>query len=686
MGKHARIGLVAAVVTLIAAGAAAHYAWREGMIPAHIVAAHPRAPLPENFLAVLKADRSATRYLKPVCLNLRLGTVRQEDRSGRAGMTQQPYPGWDVISVAQVPSQNGQRVGALTQALDALVQAKLYAISESETTGDAGARYKVKNYALTLAGWETMSEERCFNPGTPTAFKILEFSRVLSDTGSGDLYEVKAAYRMSELAAWARDKNVQSMAPQEQIKSLQEPVIVTTRLRRTDTGWSVEPSPPDFPVIDEDEALELITSSRRFAPPEACVRLPAAGSVAGIVVQPAPFMVTVYDEPAQSDPGAPLAQRLMWQARLATLTRAGLFQEEAVAADKARNTPAGTRYLIDPAYQQWLDINDAQCLRMGEASPELVDLTLASEPVQSAGTAKLARGKAKLLLRMDEKSWIHSVDLRLPEVEAVKDAGGLPAVAFLAWTDRGEDNTWQLVHVQPPRVELMPSPEIVAAARMRMLAAEQMALAQADRNSGVASIVASAMPSTAGAEGDVGWRPAHRGNGGGVSNAGLTATYCCAGASSAALSTRSVASGKVYAEFTLKARPLGKTADTYTSIGVLPGTVLDAAGDIFILDTRAATMAFRRGDEIANNDVIGLAIDLDRGEVHISRNGAWLSSAPGAVGGMPLKPGRPQYIAAVISASSSSGGTDSWTANFGKTRFRYPIPPGYRSYDGRQRG
>lgn len=152
MDKKTRIGLVAAVCTLVGAGAATHYAWREGMIPAHILAAHPRAPLPENFLAALKADHSATRYLKPVCLNLRLGTVRQEDRTGRAGMAHQPYPGWDVISVAQVPSQSGQRVGPLTQALDALAQAKLYAASESETAGDAGARYKVKDYSLTIAG------------------------------------------------------------------------------------------------------------------------------------------------------------------------------------------------------------------------------------------------------------------------------------------------------------------------------------------------------------------------------------------------------------------------------------------------------------------------------------------------------------------------------------------------------
>jgi len=30
-------------------------------------------------------------------------------------------------------------------------------------------------------------------------------------------------------------------------------------------------------------------------------------------------------------------------------------------------------------------------------------------------------------------------------------------------------------------------------------------------------------------------------------------------------------------------------------------------------------------------------------------------------------------------------GDDTWTANFGKTQFRYPLPRGFRSYNGRQR-
>ena len=71
---------------------------------------------------------------------------------------------------------------------------------------------------------------------------------------------------------------------------------------------------------------------------------------------------------------------------------------------------------------------------------------------------------------------------------------------------------------------------------------------------------------------------------------------------------------------------------------------------------------------------------------YFSRNGTWLNAQPGAAGGTPLERGKQYRITAVLSASSSSSGTDSWTANFGKTKFRHAMPRGYKSYDGKQRG
>jgi len=170
-----------------------------------------------------------------------------------------------------------------------------------------------------------------------------------------------------------------------------------------------------------------------------------------------------------------------------------------------------------------------------------------------------------------------------------------------------------------------------------------------------------------------------------VTNEGLTVTYCCAGASSATHATSAVTSGKVYAEFTFTARPRALTGDTWTTIGVTP--VTDARGSpVSMVMPGTPTMAFKRGDEIAHNDVIGIAIDMDAGMVYFSRNGAWLNGQPGGGSGVPLERGKGHRITAVLSASSSAAGTDSWTANFGKSKFRHAMPRGFKSYDGRQRG
>lgn len=686
MNKKAKIAMVAGLCVLLAGATATHYAWQEGLIPTNVLAAHPRAPLPENFVAALRADSSIAKSIKPVCLRPHLASTRKLDHMGIPGLPHQSYPGWDMVSIAQVPGESGQRIDQLTQALDALAQAKLYTASETEHVDDSGARYGMKHYSLSLAGWKTMSEEQCFVVGLPRVAEIREFSRVLSDTGSSPLYEVKAAYKLDSLPPWIRNPGVQSLTSPSQLKNLHTPVIVTARLRRTETGWAVEPAQVDFPALGEDEVLDLITRSRVVPAPQACIKLPPTGGATGLEVQTAPYAITLYEEDARTDSGSAPAHRIMWQSRLAKLVGAGVFREEPVAADKAQNTPAGTRYVMDPEYQKWLDINDAQCLRMGEVSAELVDLALTPEVLQTSKDGKAARGVAKLLFRLEEEAWIEGLDLPLPEVEALRSAGGIPAIGHFTWTDRSEEKAWQLVNMLAPRPDLVPTPAQLAEAQRQMAAAQQLAMERDSRSAGAAQLASSALAFSPGVGVDVLWRPAHRHSSGSVSNAGLTVTYCCAGASSAALATRGIFSGKVYAEFTLTARTRNQKGDTYTSLGVVPGSVLDAGGEVFILDTNAATMAFQRGGEVAHNDVIGLAIDLDRNELHISRNGAWLSSAPGAGPGAPLKAGRPQYVTAVVSASSSAGGTDSWTANFGKSRFRFPIPPGYKSYDGRQRG
>ena len=98
---HKNIKLAIAGAVLAAAGGGFYFAWQESMIPANVVKPHPRAPLPENFLATLQDSAAVAQTLKPACLRLNIYVGREIDRMGRAGLQHQRVPGWDVITIAQ---------------------------------------------------------------------------------------------------------------------------------------------------------------------------------------------------------------------------------------------------------------------------------------------------------------------------------------------------------------------------------------------------------------------------------------------------------------------------------------------------------------------------------------------------------------------------------------------------------
>ena len=122
MSNRARIAAALGFVFVVALAGGFYYAWQDGLIPASVIKPHPRAPLPENFLATLKASSAVTQSLRPVCVRMNLYTGRDIDRMGRPGLAHQRVPGWDVLVIAQVPGEGGQRIGNLTQALDALAK------------------------------------------------------------------------------------------------------------------------------------------------------------------------------------------------------------------------------------------------------------------------------------------------------------------------------------------------------------------------------------------------------------------------------------------------------------------------------------------------------------------------------------------------------------------------------------
>jgi len=685
MSRTTVIAAAGALGLAAALGGGFYYAWEEGMIPASLVSPHPRAPLPENFLATLKASPAVTLSLRPVCVRMNLHTGREIDRMGRPGLAHQRVPGWDVLVIAQVPGEGGQRIGNLTQALDALAKAGIYSARDTEADDGAGGKLPAKAYSLTFAGWTSMVDDQCFRAGTPQITEIVEFSRIMPDKDGKRVYEVKASVAARDIAPWIDDPAIQALASPDQVKKLRETATASFRLLRTDAGWEVERPENDVPELTKEQVMNLVAKWPGGAP-QACIRLPAKGSAPGFDIVLAPYAATLYDTDTQDVVDARFVTQLMWQGRLAQLVKAGIFTEEKVKADPKLNAPAGTRFALDPAYQRWLDMNDARCLRMGEVTLEFVALSVQPQPKREGSDSKTANATAKLVLRLAKDAWIEKVALALPEVDAVKEAGGVPVIARLGWADRDKEKEWRLASVQLAQSEPVPP-------RMpRGLTGGSVVSPTAGASATTAPAPAAAPapgPAVAGTApaGDVTWASGgERTTSGRVSNEGLTVTYCCAGASSATLASRGVASGKVYAEFTLTARPRALKGDTWTTIGVVPAPAAERGGGITHVAPGTSTMWNQRSNEIAHTDVIGIAVDMDAGQLYFSRNGAWLNGQPGAGGGVPLTRGQTYHIAAVLSASSSAGGTDSWTANFGKTKFRYAIPRGFRSYDGRQRG
>jgi hypothetical protein len=675
-----------------------YFAWQEGLIPTSVIRPHPRAPVPENFLGTLTSSAVVAQSLRPMCVRLNLHSGRDIDRMGRPGLQHQRVPGWDMLVIAQVPGDNGQRIGSLSQALDALVKANIYSVRDIESEDAAGGKLPAHAYTLTTAGWLSMIEEQCFKVGTPQVTEITEFSRVMPDKEGKRIYEVKARYATPDIAPWVDDPAVQTLVSPDQLKKIRESVAIGFRLLRTDTGWELEASESDAPELTKEAVLSLVAKWRNGVAPQACIRLPAKGATPGFDIVLAPYAATQFDVDTMGETDSRFYVQLQWQSRFLQLVKAGIFKEEKLAANPKLNAPSGTRYVLDSDYQPWLDMNDARCLRMGEATMEFVGMSVQKQAKREGADQSIVNATAKLMLRLAKDAWVDKVSLVLPEMEAVKDAGGVPISVRMMWNGLEKEKEWRINSVQVPSSDPLPPriPQSVQARGALMSAASgrapQAAPAPAPAAAAPAAVSASApafAPLAGGlaSAGDVTWKAGgERSVNGRVSNQGLTVTYCCAGASSATLASQGVTSGKVYAEFAFAARPLALKGDTWTTIGVIPAPPNNQENSYLHVKPGTPTMAFPRGDEIAHNDVIGIAVDMDAGKLYFSRNGSWLNAQPGSGGGITLMRGQAHFIAAVLSASSSSAGTDSWTANFGKARFRYAIPRGFKSYDGRQRG
>lgn len=666
-----------------------YYAWQEGLISPAIIRSHPSAPLPENFLRSLQESINIQKALPSACLHLNTYTRREIDWVGRSGLQYYDMSGWGVTTIAQIPGENGQRIGDITQAFEALSKIGLYKVNNAVSEDINGQKVPARSYSLTVEGWKNKLDQHCLKIGDQKIIEIVEYSRILPNRDGQQVYEVTAKYAPQHIPKWLNDPAVVAFVSQHEINQALEPRTVKFHLTRTNGGWSPVNQVPE---LSKEIILSLVDAWHSNIRPRACIKLLSKSTIPNVEVILAPYSITFFEPDKLGEKGR-LESTTQWQSRLSELAKAGLFKQEDFSGNIKLKSRAGTKFTIEPDYQAFLDMNDASCLSMGKTTAELVDLSIRAAPNVSITESFSTKAVAKFLLRINPGAWIHTAQLSLPEIDAIREAGGLPMTVNLTWD---KEKKWQITSVQVPSNDPIPSrsrqnyssiqssngaPD--APAFVATVPTQSNSIKKGDSPLVSPQHTPFPIPPTNGE--DVTWlwstEPSLSGR---VSNQGLTVTYCCAGASSATLASRGITKGKVYAEFIFTARPHALTGDTWTTIGVIPV----AAGQerrSHHVHPNTPTVVFGHRDEIAHNDVIGIAIDLDAGKLFISRNGSWLNGAPGS-GGVPLKVGQAYYIVAVLSASSSSTGTDSWTANFGKTNFRYPIPPGFKSYDGRQRG
>lgn len=135
--------------------------------------------------------------------------------------------------------------------------------------------------------------------------------------------------------------------------------------------------------------------------------------------------------------------------------------------------------------------------------------------------------------------------------------------------------------------------------------------------------------------------------------------------------------GKYYFELTLKSsKPQSKK---HINAGIISEyeyiyecTLWDVTDECYAYDILSSIDA-----DFRNNDILGIAVDFDDGNLYLSRNGKWILGNPETkAGAYKFENDGREYTAAVSTWESWF-----WKANFGSKKFKYKIPKGYRPYD-----
>ena len=165
-------------------------------------------------------------------------------------------------------------------------------------------------------------------------------------------------------------------------------------------------------------------------------------------------------------------------------------------------------------------------------------------------------------------------------------------------------------------------------------------------------------------------------------------------------STIGVASGKWYCEVknltpSGRAWTIGISGRFCSSSDDSLGSDLDGFGytDTGVLRNNDSTASY--GDSYTENDIIGIALDLDNNKLYFSKNGTWQDSGDpesGATGTGAISIGTPSTGFYFISLGDNSGDTTTFQTNFGNPtfsissgnadgngygNFEYAVPSGY---------
>jgi hypothetical protein len=453
-----RLKWVIALVTLagvLVLAAGSWLAWRQGLIPSDWIEPPPSAPVPGNFLAALRADRTVAARIEPPCLPLPMHT-EVEDRRGWPGLTYAPVAGFASVGLLRGEAGALPRHSAVFELL-----ARNGLVTATDGPVDAGSRGELpgRTYTLSFDGWNRLDADGCLRVGAPSIVEVSQRHTTVARGEGGHTVEVRAKVAYDQRPAWLGDPAFAAPEYASRRDALRSPPDLVVRLRGTDDGWTVEPDParvaPPLPA-----QVEAMVARAGGAASRACILLPSAGDGVSIEAQP---LAVAFDHAAARAAGETRrAALMMWRGRMTELARAGAFVESRVPADPASGRGAATRYEIDPELQRWYDPAHPSCLAMGAGRLELLGVGLSRTPSDDVGRTRPPAAGARFAWRPDPQAWVLTRELALPEVRLVRAIGGMPVVARLQWDKAA--GAWALsalaaqsIALEEPRVVAEPA-------------------------------------------------------------------------------------------------------------------------------------------------------------------------------------------------------------------------------------